>query len=108
MQLGDPVLLWLWCRPVAVAPIGPLAWKPPYVASVALKRTKDQKKEKETEPEPTADFNPFVGGENLSSPGHGGVPRPARIRLRVLWSGTEWCLGEEGMGHVPLGILTQT
>ena len=42
----DPVLLWLWCRPVATAPIRPLAWEPPYTASAALKRTKDQKKKK--------------------------------------------------------------
>ena len=34
----DPVLLWLWCRPVATAPIGPLDWEPPYVKGVALKR----------------------------------------------------------------------
>ena len=34
----DPVLLWLWCRPVAVAPIGPLAWEPPYAKSAALQR----------------------------------------------------------------------
>ena len=26
----DLVLLWLWCRLVVVAPIGPLAWEPPY------------------------------------------------------------------------------
>ena len=26
----DPVLLWLWCGPVATALIGPLAWEPPY------------------------------------------------------------------------------
>uniref|UniRef100_A0A4X1V611 Uncharacterized protein n=1 Tax=Sus scrofa TaxID=9823 RepID=A0A4X1V611_PIG len=26
----DPALLWLWCRPVATAPIRPLAWEPPY------------------------------------------------------------------------------
>ena len=25
----DPVLLWLWCRLAAVAPIEPLAWEPP-------------------------------------------------------------------------------
>ena len=36
----DPVLLWLWCRPAVVAPIGPLAWEPPYAMSVALKRKK--------------------------------------------------------------------
>ena len=34
----DPVLLWLWCRPVAIALIGPLAWEPPYASGVALKR----------------------------------------------------------------------
>ena len=41
----DPALLWLWLwhRPVAAAPIGPLAWELPYAASEALK---DQKKKK--------------------------------------------------------------
>ena len=32
----DPMLLWLWCRPAAVAPIQPLAWEPPYAAGAAL------------------------------------------------------------------------
>ena len=35
---SDPTLLWLWCRPVAIALIGPLAWEPPYAEGVALKR----------------------------------------------------------------------
>ena len=30
----------LWCRPVATAPIGPLAWEPPYAMGAALKRQK--------------------------------------------------------------------
>ena len=34
----DLALLWLWRRPVATAPIGPLAWEPPYASGVALKR----------------------------------------------------------------------
>ena len=34
----DLVLLWLWCRPAAVAPITPTAWEPPYAAGAALKR----------------------------------------------------------------------
>ena len=34
---SDPVLLWLWCRPAAVAPIRPLAWELPYATGVALK-----------------------------------------------------------------------
>ena len=32
---SDPALLWLWGRPVAIAPIGPLAWEPPYAAGAA-------------------------------------------------------------------------
>ena len=36
----DPALLWLWHRPASVAPIGPLAWEPPYAASAALRRSK--------------------------------------------------------------------
>ena len=36
----DLALLWLWCRPAAVALIRPLAWEPPYTAGVALKRQK--------------------------------------------------------------------
>ena len=35
----------LWCRPAATAPIRPLAWEPPYVTGVALKKTKKRKKE---------------------------------------------------------------
>ena len=34
---SDPKLLWLWCRPVATAPIRPLAWELPYATGVALK-----------------------------------------------------------------------
>ena len=39
---SDPMLLWLWlwCRPVATAPIGPLAWELPYAVGAALKKTK--------------------------------------------------------------------
>ena len=36
----DPALLWLWHRPAAVAPIGPLAWELPYAMGVALKKKK--------------------------------------------------------------------
>ena len=37
---SDPVLLCLWCRPAAVAPIPPLAWDPPCATGRALKRKK--------------------------------------------------------------------
>ena len=40
----DLALLWLWCRVVATAPIGPLAWEPPYAEGVALEKAKRQKK----------------------------------------------------------------
>ena len=40
------VLLWLWCRLAAVAPIGPLAWEPPCAAGADLKRQKKKKKKK--------------------------------------------------------------
>ena len=32
------MLLWLWCRPAAIALIQPLAWKPPYAVGAALKK----------------------------------------------------------------------
>jgi len=53
---SDPALLWLWHRPVATAPIRPLAWEPPYAAGAAQeiatttttkkKDKKDHKKKK--------------------------------------------------------------
>ena len=43
---SDPELLWLWRRLVATAPIGPLAWEPPYAAGVAQEMGKRQKKKK--------------------------------------------------------------
>ena len=41
---SDLTLLWLWCRPVATAPTGPLAWEPPYAARTSLKE-KEKRKE---------------------------------------------------------------
>ena len=35
-----PALLWLWHKLAAEAPIRSLAWEPPYVVDVALKRQK--------------------------------------------------------------------
>ena len=32
------LLLWLWHRPAATAPIRPLGWEPPYAAGAALKK----------------------------------------------------------------------
>ena len=41
-----PALLWQWRRPAATAPIGPLAWEPPYAVSAAPKRQKKKRKRK--------------------------------------------------------------
>ena len=45
---SDMALLWLWCRPVATAPIRPLAWEPPHAEGTALEKAKKdpQKKKK--------------------------------------------------------------
>ena len=40
---SDLVLLWLWCRPAAVALIEPLAWEFPYASGTALKRKKKKR-----------------------------------------------------------------
>ena len=46
-RLGsDLMLLWLWCRPAAVALIGPLAWEPLYAMGAALKRQNKKNKQK--------------------------------------------------------------
>ena len=37
---SDPALLWLWCKPAAAAPIGPLAWELSHATGSALKRKK--------------------------------------------------------------------
>ena len=40
---ADLASLWLWCRPVAATPIGPLAWELPCATVVALIRKKERK-----------------------------------------------------------------
>ena len=44
LRRGSDLVLQLWHRPAAVAPIRPLAWEPPYAKGVALKRQKKKKK----------------------------------------------------------------
>ena len=43
---SDRVLLWLWGRQAAAAPIGPFTWELPYDAGAGLKRQKKKKKKK--------------------------------------------------------------
>ena len=47
---SDPALLWLWRRPVATAPIRPLAWEPPYAAEAAQRNSKKTKKKQKKNP----------------------------------------------------------
>ena len=42
----DPVLLWLWRRPEATAPIQPLAYEPQYAVEAALEKAKRQQEQK--------------------------------------------------------------
>ena len=42
----DLALLWLWHRPAAIAPIGPLSWEPPYALGMALEKDKKDKEKK--------------------------------------------------------------
>ena len=53
----DPVLLWLWRRPVATAPIRPLAREPPYAAGVAQEKAKRQRKKKKKKESPSSSNN---------------------------------------------------
>ena len=55
----DLALLWLWCRPEAIALIKPLAWKPPYAAGHKDKRQK-KKKKKPNNYELTTDTNTLL------------------------------------------------
>ena len=43
----DPPLLWLWCRPAAVALIRSLVWEPPYAVGATLKSRREKKKRNE-------------------------------------------------------------
>ena len=43
---SDPELLWLWRRPVATAPIQPLAWEPPYAAGAAPRNSNNNNNNK--------------------------------------------------------------
>ena len=56
----DPALLWLWHKLAAVAQIQPLAWKPPYATSTALKIKRKKKKEGRKEERWVCSFRSLV------------------------------------------------
>ena len=46
-RLGsDLMLLWLWCRRAATAPVGPLAWEHPHAVGSGPRKGKNTKKKK--------------------------------------------------------------
>ena len=85
---SDLALLWLWCRPVATAPIPPLAWEPPYAAGVAQEMAKRQTKNKQKNAyqglKGKISFTFQFPGVEISSPetagsaGMGSITHPAR------------------------------
>ena len=42
-RTSDPMLLWLWHKRAAAAPIQPLAWELPITTGAALKRKRKKK-----------------------------------------------------------------
>ena len=44
-----PTLLWLWCRPAAAAPIGPLAWELPSICPRCSPKSKKSKTPQKTQ-----------------------------------------------------------
>ena len=44
---SDPVLLWLWHRPVAEVLIRPLAWELPYAVDAALKKKQNKQEQRQ-------------------------------------------------------------
>ena len=47
---SDPVLLGLWCRPMAIALIRPLVWDPPYAVGSSPRKGRKIKKNKKQKP----------------------------------------------------------
>ena len=60
-------MLWLWCRLVATAPIGPLAWESPYATGAAQEMAKGQKKKKKKKKKEI--INPHIYGELFNKGG---------------------------------------
>ena len=65
---SDPLLLRLWCRPAAVAPIRPLDWDFPCAVSVALKSKKERKEKEKINPPQEKSFLPQIPLEVQWSP----------------------------------------
>ena len=109
----DPALLWLWWRPVATAPIGPLAWEPLHAAGAALKRQKQTNKYLKNR---THNWVQGAGGgewvlqtcrlgKNLAVPG---ARRGGAARLRAEAQGGSRGLEVTGWAGVSRGLVEET
>ena len=72
---SDLTLLWLWCRPAAVALTGPLAWERPFATGAALKSKKKEEKKKHT----VGGGREYVGEEWM------GPPQPCASLCPEIW-----------------------
>ena len=57
------LLLWLWHRPAAMAPIGPLAWELPYAVGAALKSKKEKERKARLPRRVRFEDEPTLGSE---------------------------------------------
>ena len=98
---SDPKLLWLWYRPAATAPVGPLAWEIPCAAGVAIEKTKKRKKERKKKKDCTAGWRREGTEELACRPSgsavtlHSAQQKPARKGL--------WLCGGSQCPHASKG-----
>ena len=76
----DPKLLWLWCRPAAVAPNRPLAWEPPYAMGTA--QEKEKKKGGEIDLQPNS-FSSLTGVSCHNNVWSDFVPTKTEVSLSI-------------------------
>ena len=102
----DLVLLWLWCRVVAAAPIPPLAWELPYGAGVALKseKTKKQQKNKTPPKQGTCLFSiSCMFGTELPEEG-----RSDQVALESSFSSFKTLFNDSAIEGFAIGLQNQT
>ena len=76
---SDLELLWLWCRLVATALIGPLAWEHPYASGAALKKKRQIKTSLCCTP-----FSTLPQALHPESKGHVGTPVGLRDTPKII------------------------
>ena len=81
---SDPMLLWLWGRLAAGAPIRPLAWELPYAMGVAPK-IKNKKKTRKTGNEGHLHKIWDIPGVQSSPAGHRFGPTECKVLFDLIW-----------------------